>query len=139
MIQRAGKQAGIPFVVHVHMLCHSCGHVLASKGVDTRITNAPTGLLAPRSFASNRSVRVTVQVLGSVLRILGCVLCGNGEPLLIRSMIWPTSPKLSQIPGMPRAQKCLVSAELFLFLRKGSASVCWSPSIRGGSCVLNPD
>ena len=38
MIQRAGKQAGIPFAVHVHMLCHSCGHVLASKGVDTRIT-----------------------------------------------------------------------------------------------------
>ena len=53
--------------------------------------------LLRRSFASNRSVRVTVQVRGSVLRILGCVLCGNGEPLLIRSMIWPTSPKLSQI------------------------------------------
>ena len=36
MIQRAGKQAGIPFAVHVHMLRHACGYALASKGMDTR-------------------------------------------------------------------------------------------------------
>jgi len=36
MIQRAGAAANIPFAVHVHMLRHSCGHVLASKGMDTR-------------------------------------------------------------------------------------------------------
>jgi type 1 fimbriae regulatory protein FimE len=36
MIQRAGKQAGIPFAVHVHMLGNACGYALASKGMDTR-------------------------------------------------------------------------------------------------------
>jgi integrase len=34
LIERAGEV--LPFPVHVHMLRHSCGHVLASKGMDTR-------------------------------------------------------------------------------------------------------
>jgi type 1 fimbriae regulatory protein FimB/type 1 fimbriae regulatory protein FimE len=36
MIQRSGKQAGIPFPVHVHMLRHACGYALANRGMDTR-------------------------------------------------------------------------------------------------------
>jgi site-specific recombinase XerD len=36
MIERAGKAANLPFPVHVHMLRHSTGHVLAGKGMDTR-------------------------------------------------------------------------------------------------------
>ena len=36
MIQRAGKQAGIPFPIHAHMLRHACGYALANKGMDTR-------------------------------------------------------------------------------------------------------
>ena len=49
----------------------------------------PLSFLLRRSFASNRSVRVTVQVRGSVLRILGWVLCGNGEPLLMLPTLFP--------------------------------------------------
>jgi site-specific recombinase XerD len=36
MIERAGEAAKLPFPVHVHMLRHSTGHVLAGKGMDTR-------------------------------------------------------------------------------------------------------
>ena len=36
MIERAGEAAKLPFPVHVHMLRHSTGYTLASKGVDTR-------------------------------------------------------------------------------------------------------
>jgi len=36
MIERAGEAAKLPFAVHVHMIRHSTGHVLASKGMDTR-------------------------------------------------------------------------------------------------------
>ena len=36
MIERAGEAAALPFPVHVHMLRHSTGYALASKGMDTR-------------------------------------------------------------------------------------------------------
>ena len=36
MIERAGEAAKLPFPVHVHMIRHSTGHVLAGKGMDTR-------------------------------------------------------------------------------------------------------
>ena len=36
MIQRAGKAAGLPFPIHVHMLRHSTGYALAGRGMDTR-------------------------------------------------------------------------------------------------------
>jgi integrase len=36
MIERAGKSAGLPFPVHVHMLRHSTGYALAGRGMDTR-------------------------------------------------------------------------------------------------------
>ena len=36
IIKRAGEKAGIPFPVCPHMLRHSTGHTLASKGRDTR-------------------------------------------------------------------------------------------------------
>jgi integrase len=36
LIERAGRNAGIPFPVHPHMGRHSCGYYLANKGVDTR-------------------------------------------------------------------------------------------------------
>src|SRR5262249_46225173 len=36
MVERAGEAAVLPFSVHVHMLRHSTGYALASKGMDTR-------------------------------------------------------------------------------------------------------
>jgi site-specific recombinase XerD len=36
MLKRAGKVAGLPFSVHVHMIRHSTGHALAARGMDTR-------------------------------------------------------------------------------------------------------
>lgn len=36
IVARAGEKAGLPFPIHPHMLRHSCGYVLASKGIDTR-------------------------------------------------------------------------------------------------------
>jgi type 1 fimbriae regulatory protein FimB/type 1 fimbriae regulatory protein FimE len=43
MIERAGETAKIGFQVHAHMLRHACGHVLASKGTDTRTLQAYLG------------------------------------------------------------------------------------------------
>ncbi len=36
VISRAGKEAGLPFQVHPHMLRHACGYKLAQAGQDTR-------------------------------------------------------------------------------------------------------
>lgn len=36
IVTEAGKIAGMPFPIHPHMLRHSCGYFLASKGIDTR-------------------------------------------------------------------------------------------------------
>lgn len=36
MIARAGRDAGLPFPVHPHMLRHACGYKLANDGHDTR-------------------------------------------------------------------------------------------------------
>lgn len=36
VIKRAGREAGLGFSVHPHMLRHGCGFYLAKKGVDTR-------------------------------------------------------------------------------------------------------
>jgi type 1 fimbriae regulatory protein FimB/type 1 fimbriae regulatory protein FimE len=36
IIYRAGKEAGLPFTVHPHMLRHACGYKLAQAGQDTR-------------------------------------------------------------------------------------------------------
>jgi integrase len=43
MIERLGKEAGIAFKVHPHMLRHACGYTLANKGVDTRSLQAYLG------------------------------------------------------------------------------------------------
>ena len=37
IVERAGKLAGFEFPIHPHMLRHSCGYYLASKGWDTRL------------------------------------------------------------------------------------------------------
>ncbi len=37
IVTRAGELAGFEFPVHPHMLRHSCGYYLASKGYDTRL------------------------------------------------------------------------------------------------------
>lgn len=37
IVTRAGQLAGFDFPVHPHMLRHSCGYFLASKGWDTRV------------------------------------------------------------------------------------------------------
>ena len=36
LVARAGREAGIPFPVHPHMLRHACGFKLANNGHDTR-------------------------------------------------------------------------------------------------------
>ena len=36
MVARAGEAARFPFLVHNHMLRHSCGYKLANDGQDTR-------------------------------------------------------------------------------------------------------
>src|SRR6516165_7393607 len=36
MLARTGKEAGLPFLVHPHMLRHACGFKLANDGQDTR-------------------------------------------------------------------------------------------------------
>jgi site-specific recombinase XerD len=36
VVDRAGKAAGLPFPLHVHMLRHSTGYALAARGMDTR-------------------------------------------------------------------------------------------------------
>ena len=36
LVTRAGRQAGLDFPIHPHMLRHACGYYLANKGIDTR-------------------------------------------------------------------------------------------------------
>jgi integrase len=51
MVARAGAAAGFPFLVHSHMLRHSCGYKLANDGHDTR---AIQGYLGHRSIVSTQ-------------------------------------------------------------------------------------
>jgi type 1 fimbriae regulatory protein FimB/type 1 fimbriae regulatory protein FimE len=51
MVARAAPQAGFPFLVHSHMLRHSCGYKLANDGHDTR---AIQGYLGHRSIVSTQ-------------------------------------------------------------------------------------
>jgi type 1 fimbriae regulatory protein FimB/type 1 fimbriae regulatory protein FimE len=43
LFTRIGQRAKIPFPVHPHMLRHTCGYLLANKGVDTRSLQAYLG------------------------------------------------------------------------------------------------
>jgi type 1 fimbriae regulatory protein FimB/type 1 fimbriae regulatory protein FimE len=43
LFERIGKRAKLPFRVHPHMLRHTCGYLLANKGVDTRSLQAYLG------------------------------------------------------------------------------------------------
>lgn len=43
LVERAGKQAGLSFKAHPHMLRHACGFALANKGHDTRALQAYLG------------------------------------------------------------------------------------------------
>ena len=43
MVERAGREAGLLFPVHPHMLRHACGFYLANKGFDTRAIQAYLG------------------------------------------------------------------------------------------------
>ena len=43
LIQRLGSRAGMPFLVHPHMLRHGCGYALANAGHDTRSLQAWLG------------------------------------------------------------------------------------------------
>jgi type 1 fimbriae regulatory protein FimB/type 1 fimbriae regulatory protein FimE len=49
MVARAGAAAGFSFLIHSHMLRHSCGYKLANDGHDTR---AIQGYLGHRSIVS---------------------------------------------------------------------------------------
>ena len=43
LVARLGKEAGLDFRVHPHMLRHACGYKLANDGVDTRSLQAYLG------------------------------------------------------------------------------------------------
>ena len=52
MVARTGEAAGFPFLVHSHMLRHSCGYKLANDGQDTR---------AIQRYLGHRSITSTVR------------------------------------------------------------------------------
>ena len=52
MVAWAGEAAGFPFLVHSHMLRHSCGYKLANDGQDTR---------AIQHYLGHRSITSTVR------------------------------------------------------------------------------
>jgi len=52
MVARAGEAASFPFLVHSHMLRHSCGYKLANDGQDTR---------AIQHYLGHRSINSTVR------------------------------------------------------------------------------
>ena len=52
MVARAGKAAGFPFLIHSHMLRHSCGYKLANDGQDTR---------AIQHYLGHRAIASTVR------------------------------------------------------------------------------
>jgi len=51
LIREAGERAGFGFVVHPHMLRHSCGFFLANKGYDSRLIQDYLGHRDPRHTA----------------------------------------------------------------------------------------
>jgi site-specific recombinase XerD len=51
-VLRVGERAGMPFLVHAHMLRHGCGYALANKGHDTR---------AIQDWLGHRSIQHTVR------------------------------------------------------------------------------
>ena len=52
MVAWAGEAAGFPFLVHSHMLRHSCGYKLANDGQDTR---------AIQHYLGHKSINSTVR------------------------------------------------------------------------------
>lgn len=48
LIRQAGERAGFDFIVHPHMLRHSCGFSLANKGYDMRLVQDYLGHRDPR-------------------------------------------------------------------------------------------
>jgi len=52
MVARAGEAGGFPFLIHSHMLRHSCGYKLANDGQDTR---------AIQHYLGHRSIASTVR------------------------------------------------------------------------------
>jgi Phage integrase family len=64
MVARAGEATGFTFLVHSHMLRHSCGYKLANDGHDTR---AIQHYLGHRSIASTGSVQGVLEGLSGPL------------------------------------------------------------------------
>ena len=54
MIARAGKAAGLPFLIHSHMLRHGCGYKLANDGPDTRARTDLGGVFTLAGFRLER-------------------------------------------------------------------------------------
>jgi type 1 fimbriae regulatory protein FimB/type 1 fimbriae regulatory protein FimE len=52
MVASAGAAADFPFLIHSHMLRHSCGYKLANDGQDTR---------AIQNYLGHRSIASTVR------------------------------------------------------------------------------
>jgi integrase len=52
LVERAGKEAGLPFKAHPHMLRHAAGYKLANDGIDTR---------ALQHYLGHRNIQHTVR------------------------------------------------------------------------------
>jgi type 1 fimbriae regulatory protein FimB len=51
LIRQAGERAGFDFIIHPHMLRHSCGFFLSNKGYDSRLIQDYLGHRDPRHTA----------------------------------------------------------------------------------------
>ena len=52
IVARAGREAGLKFKVHPHMLRHACGFFLAEEGTDTRLI---------QDFLGHKNIQHTVR------------------------------------------------------------------------------
>lgn len=59
IISLTGTNAGLPLVIHPHMLRHSCGYALANMGIDTRLI---------QDYLGHRNIRHTVWYTASNAR-----------------------------------------------------------------------
>jgi type 1 fimbriae regulatory protein FimB/type 1 fimbriae regulatory protein FimE len=66
MVARAGEAAGFGFLIHSHMLRHSCGYKLANDGQDTRAIQHYLGHCLDGALygAGARSVQTFLEGLG---------------------------------------------------------------------------
>ena len=116
MVARAGEAAGFPFLVHSHMLRHSCGYKLAKDGQDTR---------AIQHYLGHRSITERG-------KIVLCPLSGVKRTSRFRAEMSANDPKRTcnwrrtGISPMPRFERPIWdSAPCFSLIAK-AFSLAWN-------------